>query len=73
MTLFIRVEELREAKGWNQAELARRAKVRPSTLVDIEKGRTKRIDLAVLERLAKALGVAPGYLIADTPPKRRGK
>jgi len=71
-TLYIRVKELREAMGWTQAELARRAKVRPSTLVDIEKGRTKRVQLDVLDRLATVLDVDPGFLITRTPPQRRG-
>jgi transcriptional regulator with XRE-family HTH domain len=73
MALVIRVRELREAKGWTQAELAREAKVRPSTLVEIEKGRTSRIDLAVLERLADALDVAPGFLIAREAKRGKGK
>jgi transcriptional regulator with XRE-family HTH domain len=72
MSLLIRVQELREAKGWNQAELARRAKVRPSTLVDMEKGRTNRIDLDVLERLADALDVDPGFLITRKRRNTRG-
>lgn len=71
MAITIRVQELREAKGWTQIELARKASVRPSTLVEIEKGRTTRVDLAVLERLADALGVAPGFLIMRAEKKRR--
>ena len=63
MSLEIRVKELREARGWSQAELARRARIRPNTLGIIEKGKAKRIDLDALERLADALDVAPGYLI----------
>ena len=72
MTLVIRVKELRKAKGWSQAELARRASIRPSTLVDMEKGRSARIELDALERLADALGVDPGFLIMRAP-KRRGR
>ena len=63
MPLEIRVKELREVRGWSQAELARRAGVRPTTLGLIEKGKARRIDLDALERLAQALDVAPGYLI----------
>jgi transcriptional regulator with XRE-family HTH domain len=73
MTLYIRVQELREAKGWSQAELARRAKVRPNTLVDFERGTAKRIGLDVLEKVANALDVDPGFLITRKPPKGRGK
>lgn len=71
MTLFLRVKELRDAKGWSQAELARRAKVRPNTLVDIEKGTAKRITLDVLERLADALGVDPALMLKRADKKRR--
>jgi transcriptional regulator with XRE-family HTH domain len=70
MTLEIRIQELREAKGWSQAELARRANVRPSTLVDMEKGRAGRVGLDVLERLADALEVDPGFLIRRTRGKK---
>ena len=59
----LRVRELREARGWSQAELARRADVRPATLSNIETRQTKGIDFETLEKLAKALGCDPGYLI----------
>lgn len=61
--ITFRVRELREARGWTQRELARLANVRPNTVLDIEYGRTTRIDLEVLGRLARALEVDPGYLI----------
>lgn len=59
----LRVRELREARGWSQAELARRADVRPATLSNIETGQTKGIDFETLEKLAAALRCDPGYLI----------
>ena len=61
--IVLRVRELREAKGWSQRDLARRAKVRQATLSAIEAGHTTGIDFATLERLARALAVDPGYLI----------
>ena len=61
--IVLRVRELREAKGWSQRDLARRAKVRQATVSAIEAGQTKGIDFVTLERLAKALAVDPGYLI----------
>jgi len=71
----LRVQELREARGWTQAELARRAKVRPATLNHIELGRTTAIAFDVLDRLAAALEVDPGYLIvrATSSAKRSRK
>lgn len=64
--IALRVRELRRVKAWSQAELARRAGIRPATLSDIENGRTKGIDFDTLERLADVLGCDPGYLIIKT-------
>lgn len=61
--ITLRVRELREAKGWSQAELARRAGVQRVTVTLIENQRTKGVDFETLEKLAKVLEVDPGYLI----------
>ena len=61
--LSLRIREVREIKGWTQTELARRAGIRRATVNRIENARVKAIDLEVLEKLAKALGCDPGYLI----------
>lgn len=63
----LRVKELREAKGWSQAELGRRAKVRQAMLSELEAGKRQRIDLSILERLATALEVDPALLLVTTP------
>lgn len=70
--ITLRVRELREAKGWSQAELGRRAKVRQAMLSELEAGKRQRIDLAILERLALALEVDPALLFLTTPraPKK---
>jgi transcriptional regulator with XRE-family HTH domain len=69
--LRIQIKELRQAKGWTQQELADQADVTRATVNRLENGRQTSIDLVVLERLAGALGVAPGLLIAvDGPPAR---
>jgi transcriptional regulator with XRE-family HTH domain len=47
----------REAKGLTQQDLAKRAKVARSYLAKLEAGHSKNPSLAVLQRLAKALGV----------------
>lgn len=70
MTIRLRVREIREARGLSQEQIARAAKVRQATLSAIENGRTTRVDLRVLERLADALGVDPGFLIERLPAKR---
>ncbi len=61
--LSLRIKEIRKAKGWTQAELARKAGIRRATVNRIENARVKAIDLDVLEKLARALHVDPGYLI----------
>ena len=61
-----RVRQLREAMGITQAELAQRAGVRRATVNRIENGRTASIDLDVIDRLAVALGVEPGFLLMRT-------
>lgn len=62
----LRVKELRTVRGWSQEELSRRAEVRQATISDLENGKAKSIDLALLERLARAFEVDAGYLFVTT-------
>ena len=66
----LRILELRRARGWSQAELARRAGVRQATISRLESGAATKLDLGVLERLAGALETDPGYLLVRVPPER---
>ena len=60
----LRIKELRTAKGWSQAELARQAGIRRATVNRLENvAEIKSLDMSVLEKLATALQVDPGYLI----------
>ena len=61
--LVLRVRDLREALGLTQAELAERAGVRRATVNRIENAKVTAIDLEVLEKLADALGVEPGFIL----------
>lgn len=61
--LTLRIRELREVKDWSQAELARRSGVDQAIISRLERGETQSINLPNLEKLAKALGCDPGYLI----------
>ena len=70
--ISIRLEELREARGLSQAELARRSGVPQSTISRIEAGETGSITLGNLERLADALGVNAAVLIVHEPKGKRG-
>lgn len=69
--IHIRVREVREARGWTQAQLAERADCAQSKISYLETGRTQRIDLPLLERVAKALGVEPGELLVRTSGRKR--
>ena len=64
----VRTVELRELKGWSQNELARRSGVAQSTISRMEAGDTSGVSLGVVEKLARALGCDPSYLIV-----KRGK
>lgn len=64
--ITVRLRELRDARGWSQRELARRANITHATVNRIENGKVKSLDLEVLEKLAAALGCDPGYLIVKS-------
>jgi XRE family transcriptional regulator of biofilm formation len=55
--LSIIITKLRERQGLTQRDLAKRAKVTAAYVAMIETGVRKSPSLAVLKRLAKALGV----------------
>jgi len=73
--IYVRLKELRLALGLTQAELATRASIRRATVSRIENARVTAIDLKVLEKLADALAVDPGFLLSRTPATvgRRGR
>lgn len=62
-SLIVQIRPLRDAKGLTQAQLAEKAKVTRATINRIENQRPRSIDLDVLDRIAKALGVPPGLLL----------
>ena len=59
--LTLRIRELRERRGWSQAELGRRAGVAASVVNRIERRGT--IALSTLEKIAAALKVSARSLI----------
>lgn len=68
--IVLRVREARLRKGWTQAELARRADVRRATVNSLESAGRSRVNLAVLEKVAKALGVPTLALLREEPRRR---
>jgi transcriptional regulator with XRE-family HTH domain len=61
--IYVRLRELRDARGWTQVELAERAGVTRATVSRIEGGKVASLDLEVFEKLATALDVHPAVLI----------
>jgi len=54
---------LRQKAGLTQTELAEAVGVRQATISDLETGKSRRIELDLLDRLASALRVHPASLI----------
>ena len=70
--ISVTLRQAREAAGLTQLQLAVLADVRQATISELETGKTRRVDLDVLDRLCGALGVEPGELL-EREGKRRGK
>ncbi len=65
--ILLRIRELRRARGWTQTELARRAGIRQATVSRLEGNAVSSVNLEILEKLAAALEVDPGYLLVRHP------
>lgn len=52
-----RIFELRDARGWTQSELARRAGLHRNTISPLEAGSRKRPESPTLRKLARAFGM----------------
>lgn len=68
----VTLREAREAAGLSQLALGELASVRQATISELESGKTRRVDLDVLDRLCRALNVAPGDLLEIETRRRRG-
>lgn len=67
--LRIRLQEFRQARGWSQTELGKRAGIQQAMISRLETKKTRRLDLNTLERLADALEVDPALLIIRDPSR----
>lgn len=63
--LRLQVRQLRDRAGVSQAALARRAGIARSTLHLLESTTPQRLDVRVLEKLARALKCSPLDLLTD--------
>jgi transcriptional regulator with XRE-family HTH domain len=66
-----RIRELRDARSWSQLRLAEEAGIRQAALSGIESGKTRRVDLRLLEQIAGALHVSVRDLFAETGRAKR--
>jgi len=62
-TFGANIKRARQAKGWTQAELAKRAQVQQGYLSELELGQKTNPSMALLERLAGALGMSVSRLM----------
>lgn len=60
-----RLKELRTAKNWSLAELARRSGISHVTISLIETGNIRKSRISTVSKLAFALGVDPGELLSE--------
>lgn len=67
-TVGERIREAREAKGWSQAELARRLKVKPPSVSQLESGDSGAPSSETLLRMRDA-GINPDYIMRGKGPK----
>lgn len=67
-TIGERITEVRQAKGWTKAELARQLKVEPPTVSQLESGKTKAPSSENLLRM-RDLGINPDYIMHGKGPK----
>ena len=70
--ISVTLRNAREAAGLTQVQLAEKADVRQASISELETGKTRRVDLDVLDRLCGALGVQPGDLL-ERRPKKSGR
>jgi DNA-binding Xre family transcriptional regulator len=68
--LRLRVKEIAEQKGFNQSSLAREANIGFTTVKRLYRDSYRETTLAVLEKIAKALGVSIHDLIEEVPDEK---
>lgn len=72
MSIRWRIAELLKARDWTAYRLAQEAGLTPSAVYKLlKKGDIRHIDVATLEKLARALEVPPLELLQHHPAKRR--
>jgi len=71
MTIGTIVKHRREAKRWNQTELAEKASIKQATISRLESGVSDNITIENLRNLATALGCTVVDLLPDSDKKKQ--
>lgn len=65
--VIFRLQEFRLAEGWSQRDLAEKLGVSNRAISEIESGKTRRVDIDLLERAARLFDVPVSALLSDAP------
>jgi transcriptional regulator with XRE-family HTH domain len=68
----LRINEIAKSKGLNQSQLQIKAGVTPQLLNRYWHSHTQSVAFEPLEKIAKALGVNPGYLLVSDEMNTEG-
>ncbi len=67
LVVRLRIRELAEKQGFNISSLSRKADVSQNTIRRLWHDPYRQVEISVLERIARVLGVATGDLLEDVP------
>lgn len=65
MDTYRKIEELCLSKGITVSDVAKGADIRRSVLTELKMGRTKKLSIPTIEKIADFLGVPPAYFLED--------
>lgn len=70
MGIGLKLESLMREKGTNANELAQKLGIAPTTIYSMIRRDSKKVDIEVLMKISRELGVEPEYFCDDSvPPK----
>jgi len=67
MTVRLRVKELAEQRGFNISTLSRKSDVSQNTIRRLWHDPYRHVEISVLEKIARVLGIPTGDLLEDVP------
>jgi len=74
--ITLRIREVRLSRGLTQMQLADKAGVQQAAISSLETRQLRKIDVGVLERVARALDIDPALLLRSepaSPPARKAR